>query len=157
MKTTLCVNGEWRSAYVEPGAFLLDVLRDEFGLFGVKEGCDEGECGACSVLIDGLTVDSCIYFAAQAEGSRIVTVEGASSEAGLACIQEALAASGAAQCGFCTPGIAISVTQLLAENATPNTSEIRDALVGNLCRCTGYGSVLRAVNEASAAMATDST
>ncbi|HAX82763.1 MAG TPA: (2Fe-2S)-binding protein [Actinobacteria bacterium] len=126
------------------GAYLLDVLRDDLGLQGTKEACAEGECGSCTVLIDGEPVDSCIYFAAQATGKRITTVEGLGRN-GAHPVQRAFAALGAVQCGFCTPGFVVAAAALLQRSPNPGVDEIREALAGNLCRCTGYNNIVAAV------------
>jgi len=126
------------------GAYLLDVLRDDLGLQGTKEACAEGECGSCTVLIDGEPVDSCIYFAAQATGRRITTIEGLGRN-GAHPVQRAFAALGAVQCGFCTPGFVVAAAALLQRSPNPGVDEIREALAGNLCRCTGYNNIVAAV------------
>ena len=146
----LDVNGQPYRVEVPPGAYLLDVLRDDLGLQGTKEACAEGECGACTVLVDGKAVDSCILFAAQADGRAITTVEGLGQGGELHPVQQAFADLGAVQCGFCTPGFVVAATGLLAENPGPTTAEIREGLAGNLCRCTGYTNIVRAVLAASA-------
>ena len=126
------------------GAYLLDVLRDDLGLQGTKEACAEGEGGSCTVLIDGEPVDSCIYFAAQATGRRITTIEGLGRN-GAHPVQRAFAALGAVQCGFCTPGFVVAAAALLQRSPNPGVDEIREALAGNLCRCTGYNNIVAAV------------
>jgi len=126
------------------GAYLLDVLRDDLGLQGTKEACAEGECGSCTVLIDGEPVDSCLYFAAQATGRRITTIEGLGRN-GAHPVQRAFAALGAVQCGFCTPGFVVAAAALLQRSPNPGVDEIREALAGNLCRCTGYNNIVAAV------------
>jgi carbon-monoxide dehydrogenase small subunit len=141
---TLRVNGAEYRIEVPAGAFLLDVLRDHLGLQGVKEACAEGECGSCTVLIDGRPVDSCILFAGQAAGREITTVEGLSAD-GLHPVQQAFAELGAVQCGFCTPGFVVAAAALLEENPSPAPEEVRAALAGNLCRCTGYDAIVAAV------------
>jgi aerobic-type carbon monoxide dehydrogenase small subunit (CoxS/CutS family) len=133
----LTVNGEPRSWEVDPGDVLLDVLRRE-GYFGVKRGCETGDCGACTVLLDGRPVDSCLVFAAQAEGCEILTIEGLSQDGKLHPLQEAFLDHGATQCGFCTPGMLLTAKSLLDRSPHPSEQEIREALAGNLCRCTGY-------------------
>jgi carbon-monoxide dehydrogenase small subunit len=145
----LSVNGQRYDVDVEPGAYLLDVLRDRIGLLGTKEACDEGECGACTVLLDGRAVDSCIAFAGQAAGCEIRTVEGLGRGRELDGLQRAFVQHGAVQCGFCTPGFLMAATELLQENPRPTQAEIRDALAGNLCRCTGYNNIVRAVAAAA--------
>jgi carbon-monoxide dehydrogenase small subunit len=126
------------------GAYLLDILRDDLGLQGTKEACAEGECGSCTVLIDGEPVDSCIYFAAQAAGRRITTVEGLGHD-GTHPVQQAFVALGAVQCGFCTPGFIVATAALLERSPNPGPDEVREALAGNLCRCTGYNNIVAAV------------
>lgn len=143
----LRVNGSEYRVEAPAGAFLLDVLRDRLGLQGTKEACAEGECGSCTVLVDGAPVDSCIYFAGQAVGHEITTVEGLG---GSSPVQEAFAALGAVQCGFCTPGFVVAATALLERTPSPTTDEVREALAGNLCRCTGYDNIVAAVVEAGA-------
>jgi aerobic-type carbon monoxide dehydrogenase small subunit (CoxS/CutS family) len=153
-QSVLSVNGADYPVNVEPHRSLLWTLRSELGLTGSKEGCDDSECGACMVLIDGLPVNSCSYLALQAEGREITTVEGLSDDGELAPLQRAFLAAGGVQCGFCTPGMLISATALLRENPTPSENEVRLALSGNLCRCTGYqkivGAVLSAADELAA-------
>ncbi len=144
MRITTTVNGTARELDVDPGAFLLDVLREELDLLGSKEACGEGECGACTVLLDGEPVDSCILFAGQVDGHDVTTVEGLASD-GLHPVQEAFVARGAVQCGFCTPGLVVSAAALLSESPDPTEETIREALAGNLCRCTGYTAIVDAV------------
>ena len=134
---------------IEAGRSLLSVLRGELGLTGTKEGCDDSECGACMVLLDGRPVNSCSYLALQADGRQITTVEGLSSPGGLHPLQRAFLEHGAVQCGFCTPGMLISATALLAANPDPTEDEIRAGLAGNLCRCTGYVGIVSAVMAAA--------
>ncbi len=136
MQISVRINGELRQWTISPGDLLLDVLRRE-GYVGVKRGCETGECGACTVLLDGKTVDSCMVFAAQVDGRELLTIEGMARPA-LHAVQQSLAAHGAVQCGFCTPGMALSAQALLAKTPAPTESEVREALAGNLCRCTGY-------------------
>jgi carbon-monoxide dehydrogenase small subunit len=145
------VNGRARRVSVPPMKRLLDVLREDCALPGSKEGCGEGECGACSVLLDGRSVNSCLVPAAQAEGARIVTVEGLAKGARLNALQQAFVELGGAQCGICTPGMLVSATELLARTRgrVPSDSEVRDALAGNLCRCTGYQKIVDAVRAAA--------
>lgn len=145
MKISLTVNGEEREAAVHSSESLLFVLRESLGLLGAKDACLQGECGSCTVLLDGDPVCSCLVMAADAAGSAVVTVEGLGSEDELHPVQEAFVEHGAVQCGFCTPGFLISTAHLLEGNPAPTTDEIREALSGNICRCTGYGAVLRAV------------
>ncbi|HSJ28539.1 MAG TPA: (2Fe-2S)-binding protein [Acidimicrobiia bacterium] len=148
MQLSLNVNGRTRTLNASPAATLLDVLRDELGLIGTKEGCVEGECGACTVLVDGRPVDSCIY-AAHSVGTReVTTIEGVGAVEATA-LQQAMIKAGAVQCGFCTPGFVMTLTALLAENPSPDEATIRRSLVGNICRCTGYSQIVDAVLEAS--------
>ena len=141
----LDVNGVPYPVAVDAHASLLHTVRDQVGLTGSKEGCDDSECGACMMLIDGRPVNSCSYLAVQADGSQITTVEGLTTGADLSRLQEAFLTEGAVQCGFCTPGMLISATSLLAVTPNPTDDEIRIALSGNLCRCTGYDGIVRAV------------
>jgi len=143
--TTLRVNGVEYPLELEPGTTLLVAVRDAVGLTGAKEGCDDSECGACMMLLDGKPVNSCSYLALQAEGSEVTTVEGLSDGPGLAPLQRAFLDRGGVQCGFCTPGMLISATALLAANPRPTEREVRVALSGNLCRCTGYDGIVKAV------------
>ena len=152
---TLTLNGERRSFEIPPGRRLLDLLRDDAGLTGTKEGCGAGECGACTVLLDGRPVTSCLVLAASADGHEVVTVEGLARDGALHPFQEALVARGGVQCGFCTPGIAVSGVAILARAERDPHAHAR-LLSGNLCRCTGYTKVLEALAEAAeAAHATD--
>jgi len=131
------VNGEMKQWMVAPGDLLLDVLRRE-GYFGVKRGCETGECGACTVLVNGKPVNSCLMFAAQAEGCEVLTIEGVAQGEKLDPLQEAFLEYGAVQCGYCTPGMILSAKALLAEHPDPTEAQVREALAGNFCRCTGY-------------------
>ncbi len=149
---TMMVNGREESLMVAPNARLLDVLR-ELGLTGVKEGCGEGECGACTVLLNGKAVDSCLLFALQAQGSEVVTIEGLSMDGALHPIQQAFIEAGAVQCGFCTPGFIMSTYALLQAHPCPTREEIIAFLEGNLCRCTGYHGIVEAVDLAAKRMA----
>jgi carbon-monoxide dehydrogenase small subunit len=147
--TVTCrVNGQRTSLHGHPMTRLLDVLRRNVHLTGTKEGCGEGECGACSVLIDGRLVNSCLVPLLHAEGTEIVTIEGVASADRLHAVQEAFIACGGAQCGICTPGMVLAAVNLLARTPRPNDDEIRAALAGNLCRCTGYMRIFAAVVEA---------
>jgi aerobic carbon-monoxide dehydrogenase small subunit len=137
---------------VNPSALLVDVLREELGLKGTKRGCDQGQCGTCTVLLDGRPALSCILLAVQADGRKITTIEGLASEERLHPLQEAFVEEGAVQCGFCTPGMILSAKALLSDKQDPSDYEIRQALSGNLCRCTGYAKILRAVKKAAQAM-----
>jgi aerobic-type carbon monoxide dehydrogenase small subunit (CoxS/CutS family) len=143
--TTLNVNGTVYPIEVDPHVSLLKAVRDEIGLTGAKEGCDDSECGACMMLLDGKPVNSCSYLALQAEGREVTTVEGLASADGLAPLQRAFLGANGVQCGFCTPGMLVSATALLRNNPEPTDHEIRIALAGNLCRCTGYGGIVEAV------------
>jgi aerobic-type carbon monoxide dehydrogenase small subunit (CoxS/CutS family) len=152
-QATLTVNGIAYPIDVEPHRSLLWTLRQELGLTGSKEGCDDSECGACMVLIDGRPVNSCSYLALQADGQEITTVEGLSNGSELNPLQDAFLQVGGVQCGFCTPGMLISATALLRENPTPTEDEVRLALSGNLCRCTGYQKIVGAVLSAAGELA----
>lgn len=143
---TLRVNGTDYPVTIDTGRNLLGVIRGEIGLTGTKEGCDDCECGACMVLLDGQPVNSCSFLAAQAQGREITTVEGLATDDGeLGELQAAILEAGGVQCGFCTPGMLMSATALLDRNATPTREEIKIGLGGNLCRCTGYARILDAV------------
>ncbi|HWB89589.1 MAG TPA: (2Fe-2S)-binding protein [Acidimicrobiia bacterium] len=139
------LNGEQASVRVTVPASLLDLLRDQLGLPGSKNACDQGECGSCSVLLDGELVCSCLVMAADAEGSEVRTVEGVSVGGELAPVQRAMLEAGAVQCGFCTPGIVVAATELFERAPNPSRAEIKEALAGNICRCTGYGAIIRAL------------
>ncbi len=141
---TLRLNGYETTVAVEPHEKLLDVLRDQLGVKSPKYGCGRGECGACSVLLNGKSVRTCIMYAVEADGQEIVTVEGLEKD-GLTPLQESFLTHNSFQCGFCAPGIIISATELLTSNPHPGEEEIREAIAGNLCRCTGYGSVVDAI------------
>jgi carbon-monoxide dehydrogenase small subunit len=144
------VNGEPREVDgLWEGESLLHVLRERLGLPGAKNACEQGECGSCSVYLDGTLVCSCLVLAGQAEGREIVTVEGLAGEGELSKVQEAFLAAGAVQCGFCTPGLIVATDDLLKRNPEPTDAEIREALAGNLCRCTGYEKILDAVRAAA--------
>ena len=151
MRVELTVNGDLRAVDVWAGDSLLTALRDRLGLPGSKNACEQGECGSCSVLLDGTLVCSCLVLAAQADGHEVVTVEGLGGADGLHPVQEAFAETGAVQCGFCTPGFVVAAADLLARNPDPTEDEIREALSGNLCRCTGYQKILDAVRLAAEA------
>jgi aerobic-type carbon monoxide dehydrogenase small subunit (CoxS/CutS family) len=148
---TLDVNGTSYAVELDPHASLLDAVRDAVGLTGSKEGCDDSECGACMMLLDGRPVNSCSYLALQAEGRAITTVEGLADGDELSPLQRAFLEHGGVQCGFCTPGMLISATALLRSTPSPSEEEIRVALSGNLCRCTGYEGIVRAVRSAASA------
>jgi aerobic-type carbon monoxide dehydrogenase small subunit (CoxS/CutS family) len=142
---TLTVNGIAYAVDLDAGTSLLYAVRDAVGLTGSKEGCDDSECGACMMLLDGKPVNSCSYLALQAEGSEITTIEGLASDEQLSPLQSAFLEYGGVQCGFCTPGMLISATALLEANPSPGEDEVRIALSGNLCRCTGYDGIVKAV------------
>ncbi len=150
---TLTVNGVPYPVEIEPSASLLQVVRDVIGLTGSKEGCDDSECGACMMLLDGKPVNSCSYLALQAAGREITTVEGLSDGDELHPLQQAFLEEGGVQCGFCTPGMLISASALLRSSPSPSDEEVRIALGGNLCRCTGYDGIVRAVQRAAKEMA----
>jgi aerobic carbon-monoxide dehydrogenase small subunit len=144
------VNGEQRRAVVEARKTLADFVREDCGLTGTHLGCEHGVCGACTVLLDGEAVRSCLLFAIQADGAEVTTVEGiGGADGALSPVQEAFRAEHGLQCGFCTPGFVVSVTALLRENPDPTETDIREALSGNLCRCTGYQGIVRAVQRAA--------
>lgn len=148
----LTVNGQLRQVFTEPYCSLLDTLRDEIQLTGTKKGCDEGDCGACTVLLDGKPVTSCMVLAHSAHDSDVTTIEGLATNGELHPVQQAFVDHGAPQCGFCIPGLIMSATGLLKENPTPSEEEVRLAIAGNLCRCTGYSRVVRAILAAAEAM-----
>jgi aerobic carbon-monoxide dehydrogenase small subunit len=149
MRLSLNVNGMEHELDVRPTARLIDVLRLQLGLTGVKEGCSEGECGACTVLVDDKAVNSCLVLAAQARGKKVLTVEGLARDEGLDTLQRLFIEHGAVQCGFCTPGMLMSAKALLIADPHPTEEAIRLALAGNLCRCTGYATIVAAVRAAS--------
>jgi aerobic carbon-monoxide dehydrogenase small subunit len=152
MRIALRVNGERCEADLWEGESLLFALRERLGFPGSKNACEQGECGSCSVLLDGKLVCSCLVLAAQVDGHAVVTVEGLAEDGRLHRVQEAFVAAGAVQCGFCTPGLVVAAADLLMENADPSDDEIREALSGNLCRCTGYAKIFDAVRAAAAAL-----
>jgi carbon-monoxide dehydrogenase small subunit len=149
---TLTVNGDVYDLSVEPDRTLLDVLRSDLGLTGTKENCLEAECGVCTVLLDGAAVNACIVLALQAAGRRVVTIEGLARDGTLHPLQQAFIDHGAVQCGYCIPGMILSALAYLAEHPAPSDDEIREALAGNLCRCTGYQKIVAAVSAAARAM-----
>ena len=149
MRIAVTVNGEPVEAEVWEGESLLYALREHMGLPGSKNACEQGECGSCSVLLDGTLVCACLVLAAQADGHEIVTVEGLGSDGTLHPVQEAFTTTGAVQCGFCTPGLIVATVDLLARVPQPTDDEIREALSGNLCRCTGYAKIFDAVRMAA--------
>jgi carbon-monoxide dehydrogenase small subunit len=152
---TLSVNGTAYPVEIEAGATLLQTVRDVIGLLGSKEGCDDSECGACMMLLDGKPVNSCSYLALQAEGREITTVEGLGTADELHPLQESFLENGAVQCGFCTPGMLISAVALLETTLAPTETEVRAALSGNLCRCTGYDGIVKAVLQVASEQKTD--
>ncbi|MFZ0626646.1 MAG: (2Fe-2S)-binding protein [Acidimicrobiia bacterium] len=147
MMIDLVLNGEAVTFRITHPGSLLDALRDDLGLPGSKNACEQGECGSCSVLLDGELVCSCLVMAADAAGSDVVTVEGINDAGALTAVQEAMQQAGAVQCGFCTPGIVVAATDLFERNPNPSGLEIKEALAGNICRCTGYGAIVRAFEE----------
>jgi carbon-monoxide dehydrogenase small subunit len=149
VKISMRVNGERRETEVWPGESLLYALRERLGLPGSKNACEQGECGSCSVLLDDVLVCSCLVLAAQADGHELVTVEGLGRDHELHPVQQAFAETGAVQCGFCTPGLIVATVDLLARNGQPSDDQIREALSGNLCRCTGYAKIFDAVRLAA--------
>ena len=144
MNVRITVNGEIHEVPVDLPVSLLTVLRDDLGLPGTKDACEQGECGSCTVLMDDELVCSCLVMAADADGAHVTTVEGVTSTDEMHPIQEAMLAEGAVQCGFCTPGFVVAGAHLLEANPNPSELEIKEALAGNVCRCTGYGAILRA-------------
>ena len=146
------VNGEWLEAEVWPGTSLLGLLRDALHLYGSKNACEQGECGSCSVWLDGALVCSCLVLAAQAHERDVRTVEGLREDGRLHPVQEAFVEAGAVQCGFCTPGFVVAVADLLVKDPDPSPATVREALSGNICRCTGYQKILDAVNLAAVRM-----
>lgn len=151
-EVVLTVNGTDYQLSIEPRRTLVEVLRDALGLTGTKKSCNEGECGACTVLMDGRPVASCLVLAVDAQGKEILTIEGLSAGEKLHPIQEAFLKNGGIQCGFCTPGMVLSAKAFLDEHPTPTPDEVRKALVGNLCRCTGYQQIVDSIMEASRVM-----
>ena len=149
MRVTLTVNGEQRETEVWEGESLLFALRERLGLPGSKNACEQGECGSCSVLLDGELACACLVLAAQADGHHVVTVEGLARHGELHPVQEAFTETGAVQCGFCTPGLIVAAADLLEHNPSPSDDELREALSGNLCRCTGYAKIFDAVHLAA--------
>jgi carbon-monoxide dehydrogenase small subunit len=155
---TLTVNGKTRQLRVQPRKTLADALREDLRLTGTHLGCEHGVCGACTVLLDGAAVRSCLIFAVQAVGAEVTTVEGLTpAEGALSPVQQAFKDCHGLQCGFCTPGFVVSVTAMLADNPHPSDDEIREGLSGNLCRCTGYQGIIAAVKQAASAQSTGAT
>jgi carbon-monoxide dehydrogenase small subunit len=152
---TMTVNGEPVEAAVEPNRTLVQFLREDLGLTGTKHGCGLGDCGACTVILDGKPVNSCLVLAVQANGREVLTIEGLADNGKLHPIQQAFVKTGAVQCGFCTPGMILSAKALLDENPRPTEREIRTAISGNLCRCTGYQKIVEAIAEASKTLETE--
>lgn len=142
------LNGKSVSTSADPSVRLLDLVRDEFGLTGTKEGCGQGECGACTVIMNKEAVNSCLVLVGQLEGAEILTIEGLSQNGDLDAIQKAFISEGAIQCGYCTPGMIMSIKALLLRNAAPSEEEIKEAIEGNICRCTGFTKILKAVETA---------
>jgi len=151
-KLAFFINDQPVSIHIEPHLTLLDVLRDHLGMIGTKEGCGTGDCGACTVLVDGEPVCSCLTLAVEVEGQNVATIEGLALDGKLHPLQTAFIAHGGLQCGFCTPGVLMAATALLARNPRPTEAEIREALAGNLCRCTGYDKIVKAVLAAAEEM-----
>jgi aerobic carbon-monoxide dehydrogenase small subunit len=149
MRITITINGEDREADIWPGESLLFALRERLGLPGSKNACEQGECGSCSILLDGQLVCACLVLAVQADGHEVVTVEGLRRDDQLHAVQEAFVEAGAVQCGFCTPGLVVATADLLARIPNPSEDEVREALSGNLCRCTGYAKIFDAVRLAA--------
>jgi carbon-monoxide dehydrogenase small subunit len=145
----LTINNEDYELAVDPNQTLLGLLRSQLGLTGTKEGCGEGDCGSCTVIMDGKPVNSCLVLAVQAKGKNILTIEGLETDQGLHPLQQAFVEKGAIQCGFCSPGMILSAKNLLDRNPNPDESEIRMAISGNLCRCTGYQKIVEAIKDAS--------
>jgi len=148
----LKINGETYELNVKSNTLLLDLIRDEIGLTGTKRGCDTGECGACTVLIEGKAVNSCLVLAVEVDGKNIITIEGLTKNGKPHPIQEAFIEEGAVQCGFCTPGMILSAKVLLDEELNPTEEEIKKAIAGNLCRCTGYTKIIKAIKSAAEKM-----
>ena len=155
MLIELTVNGESRSADVPPETTLLKMLREHLGLTGAKLGCDVGDCGTCTVIVDGVSVNSCLMLAGRAGGSDVTTIEGLANADELHPLQQTFEEHGALQCGFCGPGMLISAKTLLVQNPNPSVFEVRDALAGNLCRCTGYTKIIEAVIDAGEMMSSE--
>ena len=149
MRMTFVVNGRSRTLDAPPLARLLDILRGSLGLTGTKEGCGEGECGSCTVLLDGVPVNACLVVAGQCDGRTVLTVEGLASRDTLSDLQEAFVKEGGAQCGICTPGILMAAHALLATNPQPGEGEIRESIAGNICRCTGYQRIVESIRHAA--------
>ena len=151
----LKVNGQSYALQVDAKELLLDVIRERIGLTGTKEGCGTGECGACTVLIDGEPVNSCLYLAVRAEGKDILTIEGLGELSNLHPLQQAFIDNGSVQCGFCAPGMLLSAHALLMRNANPSEREIREGIAGNICRCSGYVKIVTAIKQAAVVLRQD--
>ena len=147
--TRVTVNGKAHARIVESRLTLADFLRHELGLTGTHLGCEHGVCGACTVMVDGRSTRSCLMFAVQANGCEVTTVEGLTPDEGLSVLQQAFIDNHGLQCGFCTPGMLVTLTELLRENPSPSEQDVRDALTGNLCRCTGYAGIVKAALDAA--------
>jgi carbon-monoxide dehydrogenase small subunit len=152
VKVRVKLNGSWVEGETRPDRMLLDFIREDLGLTGTKKGCEEGECGACTVVMNGKTVLSCLVPALKADGAEILTVEGMAEEGRLHPLQEAFWEEGAVQCGYCTPGMLISAKALLDGNPAPRVEQVKEAISGNLCRCTGYSKIIRAIRAAAEKM-----
>ena len=150
IKVGMKVNGQWREAETSPDRLLIDLLREEFGLTGTKKGCGEGECGACTVIMNGRPILSCLVPALKAEGAEILTIEGLTPDEGLHPLQQAFQDEGAVQCGYCTPGMVLAAKALLDENPSPTEDQIKRAISGNICRCTGYTKIVGAIARGAA-------
>jgi carbon-monoxide dehydrogenase small subunit len=150
MNVQFKLNGECASADIAPAARLVDVLREDFGLTGTKVGCEEGECGACTVVVDGVAVNSCLYLAADVDGKQVVTIEGLQENGGLGEVERVFVDSGAVQCGFCTPGMIMRIYAFLQENTDPSDDDIKRSIEGNICRCTGYVKIVDAIRTLAA-------
>jgi carbon-monoxide dehydrogenase small subunit len=155
LKIKLKVNGAWREVETRPDRILLDLLREELGLTGTKKGCEAGECGACTVIMNGRAVLSCLIPALKADGAEITTIEGLAREDRLHPLQQAFLEEGAVQCGYCTPGMLLAAKALLDENPAPSIEEVKRAISGNLCRCTGYTKIIRAIQSGAGAVRRD--
>jgi len=151
-KLRIKVNGRWVERETRPDRMLVDFLREDLGLTGTKKGCEEGECGACTIIMNGKTALSCLIPALKAEGAEILTVEGLAPNGKLHPLQEAFWEEGAVQCGYCTPGLLLAAKALLDERPAPEVEEVKEAISGNLCRCTGYAKIIRAIQAASEKM-----
>ena len=145
MEIELNLNNRNLVVSIEPQKLLIELLREDFGLTGTKEGCGTGDCGACTVLIDGEAMNSCLVLAADVHGKKVTTVEGLSTNNGLDPLQDSFIENGAIQCGFCTPGMLLSAKAMLNENSNPSEAEIKEGIAGNLCRCTGYQKIIKAI------------